>query len=932
MVPGSRAERGQVTREPADRLIPAGHSHAEHSPTHGSGIESLLETTQGYIVGRLGNKVLRLNTDGHVLSVAPTRSGKGVSCIIPNLLDHPGSAFVIDIRGDTLARTADARLLMGQNVVVLDPYQITGGNWGYDCFNPFDVLEPGVAGFQSKINNTSQAILFDPEGRSSKEPLWDNATRLALNGAITYIKTCLPPERQNLLELRRLLSMSPDTRAAVAREMTQALMEAENNYGTEIDVFTEFMTTGSEKTKIPDNTVIQLMTVLQWVNHLEFQPLLKRSTFSFDKMQSEPTTVYLVLPEEYIKGCEVWVRLLFNAALFQLREVNTVFGKSSSALNQSERVLFLLDEFPAFGKLQPVEDGMATVAGRGATLWLFIQHISQLDRIYGEHSAKQIVGNASLIQAFNSNEVHEHEYFSRMIGEEMFDVESVTIGTSTSTGGGKGTNQSVTVGNSESLSRGTSRSTTTGESHGISHTESRNRSYSTSESVMTGSSEGTSGGTSRQKGSNSGIGDNTTRSTSGGSNVSGDHFLLDYIGIDIPIWKNKGRNEGWGNSWGRSWSQGVSDSISKTNGWTKGTSRSHTKGTSMSEGSGTSDAVSRNWSTGTTEGSNESRGQTTSTSNTTGTNENESWNTGNNVSISVKPEQRKIETPRSLRRSMGNGAQLLAMREHYVFIAPRLRYFERGPDPVLAEILKRPVEHYRFPEMAILAGEITLGTFWESCIKEHAESVFRAAQGDRPSHAVSELSFKKDLELLKDARQAALTREKAAAKIISSFRDLRISLKAECAVLAATPAEHDRLSGILLAYFDFLMRMAGGQTADVNSGLFDQLRLLPTHRGAGDLKPVDTLLSLLLFREGESERLLADPRECVDHAAWLVKQYGESMRTAILALNERQRERERVRKLQERIMRKMNDTIQQAEKAISDALDQAARRQIPRRR
>ncbi len=182
----------QQVQEPSTRFIPPGHSYAEDHAAEGSGIEQLLSSKQGYIVGRLGNKFLRLDSDGHLLTVAPTRSGKGVSCIIPNLLDHPGSAFVIDIRGDTLARTADARLLKGQDVIVLDPYQITSGRWGYDSFNPLDVLKPGLPGFEKDVQRIVDALLFDPEGRKSNEPIWDNATKLALCGAIIYIKLCLP--------------------------------------------------------------------------------------------------------------------------------------------------------------------------------------------------------------------------------------------------------------------------------------------------------------------------------------------------------------------------------------------------------------------------------------------------------------------------------------------------------------------------------------------------------------------------------------------------------------------------------------------------------------------------------------------------------------------------------------------------------------------
>ena len=101
---------------------------------------------QGLIVGRQGKRLLRLATDRHLLTLAPTRSGKGVSSIIPNLLTYPGSVFVVDVKGENAAITARRRRAMGQAVHVLDPWGISGVK---SCaFNPLDLIDlrsPDVA-------------------------------------------------------------------------------------------------------------------------------------------------------------------------------------------------------------------------------------------------------------------------------------------------------------------------------------------------------------------------------------------------------------------------------------------------------------------------------------------------------------------------------------------------------------------------------------------------------------------------------------------------------------------------------------------------------------------------------------------------------------------------------------------------------------------
>ncbi len=757
MLPEKKPEdtyQDRIVRAPSRQMAPPDH-FAEYRG-QGSGIEYLLSCKQGYIVGQLGGNVLRTNMDGHLITIAPPRSGKSVSCIVPNLLDHPGSAFVIDIRGDTIARTATARWLMGQQVVVLDPYEVTMGMWGYDSFNPLDLLVPDTLTFESEVERVARAILFDPKGRSSTEPIWDNATILAITGALIYIKTCLPAEEQTLKSLYNFFTLDPEERQETAREIIDRA-EHSGRYQEAILKFTQFLTVGSDKTKVPDNTVIQLMTLLGWVGHKRFDTMLSNSSFSFADMQTEPMTVYLVLPEEYIKGNESWVRMVFNAALSSLKEANALFGKSSRDLDQSQRVLFLIDEFPAFGQLQPVEDAVATIAARGATLWLFAQHISQLDKIYTEHGARQIIGSAALFQAFSSSEVHELDYISRVIGEEMFDVESVTVSSNAGTGGSESASQTVTIGNSESITLGKSRQTTKGLTRGVTD----GISEGSSESMGTGTSHGTNQGVSDSEGlsggtstshstginSSEGAGEGTNTSTNRGT--SGDHYLIDYL-IDIPLWKKKSHGQSWGKSYNRNWSQGFSDSISESEnkGWSKNRSRSYSetdsasrnftesnnRGKSHSESMSWSDSESQGTSESKTEGTSRSEGQSKST----GTN----WTKGEGISYSVKPEQRKIETPRSLRMTISGSNQVLAIRGHYAFIAPRLVYFE-----------KNAAGEYRFPDMAVLSGMTTLLEIWEeispaplprvipvfSCEDAPVEGMIQARTGEESQRIISGL-------------------------------------------------------------------------------------------------------------------------------------------------------------------------------------------------
>jgi hypothetical protein len=86
--------------------------------------------------------------DRGVLTIASSRSGKGRSAIIPNLLVWPGSALVIDPKGTNAAVTAARRghgggrvtQFLRQDVHIVDPFKIVPGAAGA-CFNPMAAID-----------------------------------------------------------------------------------------------------------------------------------------------------------------------------------------------------------------------------------------------------------------------------------------------------------------------------------------------------------------------------------------------------------------------------------------------------------------------------------------------------------------------------------------------------------------------------------------------------------------------------------------------------------------------------------------------------------------------------------------------------------------------------------------------------------------------
>ncbi len=591
------------------------HQRLEKEAGSKSGVESLLNSQQGYIVGRMGDELMRFNTDTHLLTISPSGGGKGTGLIIPNLIDHPGSAFVIDIRGETVAKTATARMLQGQHIVVLDPYNITDGKWGRDRYNPFDAIIENLNKDSSDdlIQRLTKALMYDPSGRQSNEPIWDNATQSLLSGIITLIVRYWRPKRKHLIEILDVLNYTPEERE-IFTDKLKALIQAnpKAQEDRQLKGLLSLMTDAKSNTKITDNALIQAQTLLSWAGNRAFSKVLKNSTFSFGDLAGGNMTVYMVIPEEFMGNCATWVRMILESATFSIPDVFNSMGINTSELRQQDRVLFLLDELSAFGDLDIISSGMATVRGRGINLWLFIQNIAQLEAVYGKEKTRVIMGNTSSLQVFGSTEIEELEYFSKVIGEEFHDVQSFTRGITITEGNSETIGSSETVSNSESVSNTNNSSDSTSQAKTINWSKAYTKSKNTAKSNSTSKSRSSGSSYSRTRGNTN----NYDRSSLLGSGYQGYN-------------RNRSRTRQNSTNSGKTWQRG----------------KTKTTGTSDTKSKGGGETTTSGHTIGHSSGTTHQKGNSNSSSQSHTINHSEA----NNRSVTVKQQRMKIETSRMIR-------------------------------------------------------------------------------------------------------------------------------------------------------------------------------------------------------------------------------------------------------------------------------------------
>jgi type IV secretion system protein VirD4 len=169
--------------------------------------------------------------------------------------------------------------------------------------------------------------------------------------------------------------------------------------------------------------------------------VLSRADFSFGELRNGVATVFLVLPPDRLATHARWLRLLVTQALAELARTPRAGDEIGG------QVLFLLDEFAALGRLEPIERAYGLMAGYGVQLWAILQDIHQLKSLYGERSGT-FLANAGATQVFNVGDIDTAKWVSQTVGvstEAFYSTSSNSSTTSSLKSGSSSSGSSTTL-------------------------------------------------------------------------------------------------------------------------------------------------------------------------------------------------------------------------------------------------------------------------------------------------------------------------------------------------------------------------------------------------------------------------------------------------------------------------------------------------------
>jgi len=358
-----------------------------------------LSDPAGIFLGLFERQYLRHEGPEHVLTFAPTRSGKGVGLVVPTLLSWPASAVIHDIKGENWSLTAGWRSHFS-HCLLFNPTDAKSA-----AYNPLLEVRRGAHEVRD-VQNIAD-ILVDPEGALERRNHWEKTSHALLVGAILHVlyagedKTlrgvanflsdpACPFEvtLHRMMATRHLGDASHPVVASAAREV---LNKSDNERSGVLSTAMSFL--GLYR----DPTVAEVTSRCDW----RIADLISAR---------HPVSLYLVVPPSDISRTKPLIRLILN----QIGRRLTESLDGSDGVERKHKLLLMLDEFPALGRLDFFESALAFMAGYGLRAFLISQSLNQIDKAYGQNHS--ILDNCHVRVTFATNDERTAKRISETLG------------------------------------------------------------------------------------------------------------------------------------------------------------------------------------------------------------------------------------------------------------------------------------------------------------------------------------------------------------------------------------------------------------------------------------------------------------------------------------------------------------------------------------
>ncbi|MDQ1119778.1 MULTISPECIES: type IV secretory system conjugative DNA transfer family protein [Pseudoxanthomonas] len=380
----------------------------------------LQPSNTGIIVGKFGGKLVRLPGQQFVILAAPTRSGKGVGIVIPNLLDYAESVVVLDIKQENFELTSGWRKSQGHEVYLFNPF---AEDRRTHRWNPLTYVSRDPAFRVSDL--MSIAAMLYPDG-ADEQKFWVSQARNAFMAFALF----LFENHDDEVATGFPFSSGPPTLGRIYR--------LSSGDGTDLKTYLrglasrKFLSDNARSAfsnllSQADETFASIMGTLKEPLNAWINPVLDAATsgddFLLTDLRKKKMSIYVGIQPNKLAESRLIVNLFFS----QIINLNTrELPQNNPELKY--QCLLLMDEFTAIGKVDIIASAVSYMAGYNIRLLPIIQSMAQLDATYGKDVSRTIITNHALQIIYAPREQQDANDYSEMLGYTTFKRRNITRG------------------------------------------------------------------------------------------------------------------------------------------------------------------------------------------------------------------------------------------------------------------------------------------------------------------------------------------------------------------------------------------------------------------------------------------------------------------------------------------------------------------------
>lgn len=368
--------------------------------------KSGLLSSKGILLGKYRGRYLYSETNTHVMCVAPTRSGKGIGVVIPNLLSWEDSVVCLDIKQENFEKTAGFRKSHGHEVFLWAPMSKDRKS---HRFNPFDEISTDPITRFSDLQRITTILIKDSASQDSN--MWILEARSLFVGLALYVldNEDMP---STIGSVYRLLGTEEEL-GDIIRHIVKTHKELDPE---SVGMLMNFANKAAKERSGVKSSLSQALGLWKLP---EIDAVTSESDFSLKDLKKKRMAIYIGVATGDIPTLAPLLNLFFE----QLMTTLTIKLPDAS---EPRKVLILLDEFHMLGRMETVANVFTLAGGYNCRVLAVVQGLTWIDDVYGKQKRDGILSVCAHRIFFAANDLETARYVSEMCGDKTIQSISTT--------------------------------------------------------------------------------------------------------------------------------------------------------------------------------------------------------------------------------------------------------------------------------------------------------------------------------------------------------------------------------------------------------------------------------------------------------------------------------------------------------------------------